>query len=96
MSLWLDDSELPPLSFGSRGFITHTGDVIGWSLLSADHNEYHRLHGTTDDDFKTRWRKWDARSQPETDDPVAPHEAVRLAVWLERHADEVIPVPRGA
>lgn len=95
MSSFIPDDQLPPLSFGSRGFITHDGQIIGWSVVSADHKEYHRLNGTTDADFKTRWRKWTERTPPETDDPVTPAEAVRLGVWLERNADNVLPVPRG-
>ena len=96
MSSFIPDDQLPPLSFGSRGFITHEGHVIGWSIVSADHNEYHRLNGTTDADFASRWRKWTESSAPEIDEVLPPHVAVNLAVWLERRADEVIPVPRGA
>ena len=96
MSSFIPDDQLPPLSFGSRGFITHDGEVIGWSIVSADHNEYHRLNGTSDADFKTRWRKWTDRSGIEVDNTATPSERVRLEVWVERHADEVLPVPRGA
>lgn len=94
MSMFLDDiDKLPPISFGSRGFITHDGEVIGWSIVAGDHNSYHIKNGTSDDDFYTRWRKWNGHSLVEFDNGVHPDDEKNLAAWLEDHADDKILLP---
>lgn len=90
--------ELPPISFASRGFVLLDGTVMGWSLLDGDHREFHRVHGTTDNAFLTRWRQWRERGAIDIEERSHPDckqwEAVILA-WIEDHADEIVRMPRA-
>lgn len=86
-------SALPPISFGSRGFITKTGDVFGWSILDGTHADYHSRHGTSDAVFQSRWRKWSERAPIDIDYEPDPRMYADVERWLAAHANDIIPMP---
>jgi hypothetical protein len=91
----VSDFELPPISFASRGFVRHDGSVFGWSLLDAEHRDYHREHGTTDADFGTRWRQWSQGGPIDFEErPVDPAWEPAVLAWIDANYDEIVRMPR--
>jgi hypothetical protein len=88
------EDDLPPISFGSRGFVRHDGSVIGWSILDAQHNDYHAVHGTNDHDFATRWRQWHKDGYLDFEErPIRPEWVEAVEAWIEDHANDSLHMP---
>lgn len=96
----MDESDryLRETRHGSRGFVRKDGTVFGWSLLVAEHSDYHREHGTSDDDFLTRWRQWSEGERIDIEERELRRDEKTIEAveaWITAHYDEKITMPRA-
>ena len=66
-----------------RGFVTHDLEVIAWPTLLAEHKDFHRIFGTSDEDFAARWRQWSPDRSADIDPGASPEAIQAIDEWLD-------------
>jgi hypothetical protein len=66
-----------------RGFVDKDLKVIAWPTLLIQHKDFHRLFGTSDDDFLARWRQWSPDESADFEPGATPEAKQAVQEWLD-------------